>query len=381
MPLKVQVAFMSPYVLTVNGGSSSVKVALFEVVAGSAATRKAAGAFKSQNSLDAAGGVLDWIKQQQANINDIAAIGHRIVHGGPKHLEHGLITAEMLAELKRVSPIDPDHLPGEIALIEALGKAFPQVPQVACFDTAFHRHLPAVAKTLPIPRKYEAQGVHRYGFHGLSYAYLMEALARQAGTEAVQGRIILAHLGAGASMAAVRDGKCIDTTMSFTPTAGLVMATRTGDLDPGMLVYLMRQEKMTADQIDHLVNRESGLLGVSGISSDMKELLAKRGENKFAAQAVDIFCYQARKWIGALAAALGGLDTLVFSGGIGENAVEVRAEICRGLGHLGVQLDAAQNAASAAVISANGSPTTVRVIPTDEESMIARIVLSLASCQ
>jgi acetate kinase len=376
---------MPRYVLTVNGGSSSVKVALFEAtgvagtagVAGSQLSRKAAGAFKSQNSLDAASGVLDWIKQQRASISDIAAIGHRIVHGGPKHLKHSLITPEMLAELKRVSPIDPNHLPGEIALIEALDKSFPGVPQVACFDTAFHRHLPAVAKTLPIPRKYEEEGMHRYGFHGLSYAYLMEELSRQAGEPAAQGRIILAHLGAGASMAAVYQGKCIDTTMSFTPTAGLVMATRTGDLDPGVLVYLMRQEKMTADQIDHLVNRESGLLGVSGISSDMKELLAKRDENKFAAQAVDIFCYQARKWIGALAAALRGLNTLVFSGGIGEHAAEVRKQICDGLAHLGVNLDAARNAANAPIISTDDSPTSIRVIPTDEESMIARIVLSL----
>ncbi|HZZ28108.1 MAG TPA: acetate/propionate family kinase [Pirellulales bacterium] len=369
---------MDGFILTVNGGSSSVKVALFDA-AGLQLARKSSGSFKSQNSLDAAQGVLDWIKQQQLGAQDIAAIGHRIVHGGPKYLEHALITPEMLAELKRVSPIDPDHLPGEIALIEALGKSFPQVSQVACFDTAFHRDLPAVAKRLPIPRKYEAEGVHRYGFHGLSYSYLMDELARQAGATAAQGRIILAHLGAGASMAAVYQGKCIDTTMSFTPTAGLVMATRTGDLDPGLLVYLMRQEKMTADQIDDLVNRKSGLLGISESSSDMKELLEKRSKDTRAALAVDIFCYQARKWIGALAAALGGLNTLVFSGGIGEHAADVRSQICSHLGHLGVNLDAAGNAADGPVISANNSPATVRVIPTDEEIVIARTTIQIAN--
>ncbi len=327
--------------------------------------------------------VLDWVKQQ-ANVQVIAAIGHRIVHGGPKYLEHARITPEMVAELRRVAPIDPDHLPGEIGLIESLEKAFPGVPQVACFDTAFHRDLPQVAKMLPIPRKYFEQGVRRYGFHGLSYSYLMEELVRVAGADAAQGRVILAHLGAGASMAAVREGKCIDTTMAFTPTAGLVMATRSGDLDPGLLVYLMRQEKLTADQLDELVNKQSGLMGISASGSDMKDLLAKRDQDKAAAEAVDIFCYQARKWIGALAAALGGLETLVFSGGIGEHATEVRAQICDGLGHLGVTIDAARNAdASAAgrpeVISAEQSPATVRVIPTDEEIMIARATSQIAN--
>jgi acetate kinase len=236
-----------------------------------------------------------------------------------------------------------------------------------------------VAKLLPIPRKYTDAGVRRYGFHGLSYSYLMEELARLVGPQAAKGRIILAHLGAGASMAAVRESKCIDTTMSFTPTAGLVMATRSGDLDPGLFVYWVRHEKMTADQFDDLVNRQSGLLGVSGISSDMKDLLAKRAGSQHAAEAVDLFCYQARKWIGALAAALGGLDTLVFSGGIGENAAEVRAQICSELAHLGVKLDSARNAAGSAVISIDSSPATVRVIPTDEEIMIARIVRGFIS--
>jgi acetate kinase len=250
---------------------------------------------------------------------------------------------------------------------------------VACFDTAFHRDLPTVAKLLPIPRKYFDKGVRRFGFHGLSYSYLMEELTRLAGPQAAQGRIILAHLGAGASMAAVREGKCIDTTMSFTPTAGVVMGTRSGDLDPGLFVYWMRQEKMSADELDDLVNKKSGLLGVSGVSSDMQELLEKRGGNQHAAEAVDLFCYQARKWIGALAAALGGLDTLVFSGGIGENAAEVRAQICIGLEYLGVQLDDAGNAAKEGIISKDNGPVVVRVIATDEEIMIAKIVAGLVS--
>jgi len=365
---------MAGYVLTINGGSSSVKVALFD----DGLRRKAAGSLKSQNSQDAAQRVLEWVNGQ-ADVKDIAAIGHRIVHGGPKYLEHAIITPEMLTALRGISAIDPDHLPGEISLIESLGKSFPKAPQVACFDTAFHRELPLVAKMLPIPRKYFEQGVWRFGFHGLSYSYLMQELERVAGKDAAWGRVVLAHLGAGSSMAAVREGKCLDTTMSFTPTAGLVMATRSGDLDPGLLVYLLREKRMNADQLDEMVNRQSGLIGVSGGIADMKDLLAKRAGNKPAAEAVDIYCYQARKWVGALAAALGGLDTLVFSGGIGENAAEIRSQICDGLEYLGVKLDAARNGNQANIISVDGSPTSVRVIATDEEIMIARATKQIAN--
>jgi acetate kinase len=360
---------MSTYVLTINGGSSSVKFALFETAS---MERKSAGSILSANSEHSAHGVLEWLKPI-AEPQQVAAVGHRIVHGGPKFLEHARITPEMLAELRRLEPIDPDHLPGELALIESISKRLPDAAQVACFDTVFHRDLPQVAKLLPLPRKYEAAGVRRYGFHGLSYAYLMEELMRQAGTEVAHGRIVLAHLGAGASMAAVHEGKCIDTTMAFTPTAGLVMATRCGDLDPGVLVYLLRQEKMSADQLDELVNKRSGMLGVSGLTGDMRELLAARNKNSQAAEAVDLFCYQAGKWIGALAAALGGLDTLVFSGGIGENAAEVRSQICSRLGHLGVEIDSDRNRDAAAMISRDGGAAIVRVIKTDEEIMIARI--------
>jgi acetate kinase len=373
---------MAGTILTINGGSSSVKFALFKI--GQTLQRKAAGSFKSQNSQDAAQGVLQWLRKQDG-CDNVTAIGHRIVHGGPKFFEHTRITAEMLLELRRVAPIDPDHMPGELALIDALSAELPKAAQVACFDTAFHRDLPAVARQLPIPRKYFEEGIRRYGFHGLSYSYLMEELARQEGStltptlsqrereqQVAQGRIVLAHLGNGASMAAVREGKCIDTTMSFTPTAGLVMGTRCGDLDPGLLVYLMREKKMSADQIDKLINHESGMAGISGGTSDMQKLLGERSSNKDYARAVDIFCYQARKWIGAMAAALGGLDTLVFSGGIGENAAEVRGEICTGLECLGIRLDAARNGACEAVISNEKSSVNVRVIKTDEEMMIAR---------
>ena len=237
----------------------------------------------------------------------------------------------MIAELRRLSPFDPEHLPEEILLTEAFRRRFPDLPQVACFDTAFHHDLPRVARLLPIPRRYEAQGVRRYGFHGLSYAFLVGELARIAGTEAAQGRVILAHLGNGASLAAVHDGKSIDTSMSFTPTAGVPMSTRSGDLDPGLVWYLARTEQMSAKQFNEMVNFQSGLLGISETSSDMHDLLKCDTRDVRAAEAMALFCYQVKKWIGAFAAALGGLDTLVFAGGIGENAPTVRTRICDGL--------------------------------------------------
>jgi acetate kinase len=237
--------------------------------------------------------------------------------------------------------------------------------------------MPRVAKVLPIPRCYEARGVQRYGFHGLSYAFLIEELGRVAGQEAAQGRVVLAHLGNGASLAAVHHGTSIDTTMGFTPTAGLPMSTRSGDLDPGVAAYLWRSEGMDPAQFYEMVTTRSGLLGVSETSPDLRDLLAREGSDVRAAEAVALFCYQARKWIGALAAALGGLDTLVFSGGIGENSPVIRERICEGLGFLGIALDAVRNTANAPVITCEGSPVTVRVIRTDEEVQIARAVLQL----
>ena len=380
---------MSEHLLTINGGSSSVKFALFE--GGDTLCRKASGSVQRLNGLEPAEygqrsvvAISEWLKPI-AEPSEVAAIGHRIVHGGPKYLDHVSITPQVIKELRNIAPIDPDHLPGEIALIEAMAEHFPNVPQVACFDTVFHRDMPTVAKLLPIPRRYSEQGVRRYGFHGLSFAYLMEELGRCAKPPAVGDRVILAHLGNGCSLAAVRDGKCIDTTMAFTPTAGMVMGTRTGDLDPGVLVYLMRQEHLDADQLNELINKDSGLLGVSGSSADMRDLLSKQQDNVHAAEAVELFCYSARKSIGALTAALGGLDTLVFSGGIGENSAEVRQRISAGLEYVGVRIDERRNnggektaeggkwIGKSRLISPDATQVQVWLIPTDEEMMIARI--------
>jgi acetate kinase len=311
----------------------------------------------------------------------ITAVAHRVVHGGPKFDQPQLVTPELLVELRRIGPYDPDHFPAQIELISVFGKRSPHLPQVACFDTAFHHNMPRVAKILPLPRRYDAAGIRRYGFHGLSYTFLLEELERLAGAEAARGRLILAHLGNGASMAAVRGGQSLDTTMCFTPTAGLPMSTRSGDLDPGVFVYLSRTEGMTPEQFQRLVNYESGLRGISETSSDMRDLTARQAQDPRAAEAVAVFCYQARKWIGALATVLGGVDTLVFAGGIGENAPEVRARICAGLDFLGIAIDPAPNNANAPVISPAGAGgrATVRVIRTNEESVMAKAAWRIVS--
>jgi acetate kinase len=287
------------------------------------------------------------------------------------------VTKQLLDDLHRMSPYDPDHLPQEIGLIEAFRQRHPKLPQIACFDTAFHSDMPRVARLLPIPRRFDAMGIQRYGFHGLSYAFLMEELGRVAGEKAARGRVILAHLGNGASMAAVRDGKSIDTSMSFTPAGGLPMGTRSGDIDPGVAWYLMPAGALTPSQFNHLINQESGLLGISETSSDMRDLIERQVSDLRAAEAVELFCYQTRKWVGAFAAVLGGLETLVFSGGIGENTGEVRARVCDGLEFLGIDLDDARNALNDTVISTEASRVSVRVIRTDEEQMIARHVCRL----
>jgi len=387
---------VNPRILTINGGSSSIKFALFEAVDSlrrileggieriglPEATLRVKGLDQADNfsrlvtapdHTVAVGALMDWIKERSGR-DALTAVGHRVVHGGPKYYKPQRITAAMVTELKLLSPFDPDHMPEEILLTEAFHRRFPDLPQVACFDTAFHHDLPRVAQLLPIPRRYEAQGVRRYGFHGLSYAFLMEELDRLAGPEAAQGRVILAHLGNGASLAAVCHGKSVDTSMSFTPTAGLLMSTRSGDLDPGLVWYLARTEKMSAKQFNEMVNFQSGLLGISETSSDMRDLLEHETQHVRAAEAVALFCYEVKKWIGAFAAALGGLDTLVFAGGIGENAPPVRARICDGLGFLGIELEEKQNAANESMISAAASRVAVRVIRTDEELMIAKTV-------
>jgi acetate kinase len=387
------------FILTINAGSSSLKFALFR--AGKEPRRELAGKFE-RIGLD--GGKLSFtqvstqrrverpfnatnhiacvplfeeVLKQTAGMDVVRAVGHRIVHGGPRYTEPQKVDADMLEELRRIRSFDPDHLPAELGLVKHFSQCYPRVPQVACFDTAFHHHLPRVAKLLPVPRRYEAQGVQRYGFHGLSYGYLMQELKKLDGAAATRRRIILAHLGNGASMAAVHRGKSVDTTMSFTPTAGLVMSTRSGDLDPGLPAYFARSEGMTAPQFNDMVNTRSGLLGISETSSDLRDLLRRRKTDARAAEAIEIFCYQARKWIGALSAALGGLDTLVFSGGIGENSAAIRAQICGELGYLGIALDPRLNRASAPMLTHKQSKVTVRVIRTDEELYMARSLCSL----
>ena len=385
----------NPRILTINGGSSSIKFALYQT--GEPLTRSLYGkvdriglpntnltfndptgnqqgsrSFAASDHRSAANSLIAWLEEQDG-LDSVAAVGHRVVHG-MKHTEPEPVTKELLEELHRIRPYDPDHLPREIELIEVFRQRHPKLPQVACFDTAFHRTMPRVAKLLPLPRRFDAKGVQRYGFHGLSYAYLMEELARVAGAKAAQDREILAHLGNGASLAAVHTGKSIDTSMGFTPTAGLLMSTRSGDLDPGLAPYLERTEQMTTKQFYKMVNHESGLLGISETSPDMRDLLARETEDVRAAEAVALFCYQAKKWLGAFAAALGGLDTLVFSAGIGENCPSIRTRICDGLGFLGIELNETRNAKNAAVISTDTGRVAVRVIRTDEELMIARSV-------
>jgi len=380
-------------ILTVNGGSSSIKFALFEggslkrILEGeiariglSGTTLKVKGvdsftrSVKAPDHKEAVDLLMDWI-EKHCGPDGLTAVGHRVVHGGPKYWKPQKITPKMIKDLQGFKSFDPEHMPEEILLIQAFCRRFPKLLQLACFDTAFHHDLPQVAKMLPIPRRYEAQGVRRYGFHGISYEFLMNELTRLAGSKSNRGRVILAHLGNGASLAAVKDGKSIDTSMSFTPAAGVPMSTRSGDIDPGLVLYLARTEGLDAKKINEMVNFKSGLRGISETSSDMHDLLMKEKNDVRAAEAIALFCYQIKKWIGAYAAALGGLDILVFAGGIGENAPEVRARICEGLGFLGIEIEKKRNKANKEVIS-NGR-VTVRVIHTDEEWMIAKTVSSI----
>ena len=382
-------------ILAINGGSSSIKFALYQN--GQPLVRLARGQIEriglkdtkltydnekenQRGSLNVvatdykstAEFLIDWLERQDG-FSPFRAVGHRVVHG-MNHTGPELVTPQMLDELHRIAPYDPDHMPNEIELMEVFRQRHPELPQVACFDTAFHCTMPRVAKLLPIPRRFDAIGIQRYGFHGLSYAYLIEELARVAGAKAAQGRVILAHLGNGASLAAVHEGKSIDTSMGFTPAGGLPMGTRPGDLDPGVGWYMIRSENLAPKQFNNLINHECGLLGISETSSDMRDLLLSQASDIRTAEALNLFCYQVKKWIGSFAAALGGVETLVFSGGIGENAPEVRARICDGLGFLGIELEEKRNGANEGVISATAGRVVVRIIRTDEELMIARIV-------
>jgi acetate kinase len=369
--------------LCVNAGSSSLKLALYEVAPDGAERRLCEASAQEIGLPESAVKVGGHVEQRplvdhraalEALLNALAppcvdAVGHRVVHGGD-HTRPERVTPELLARLEALTPLAPLHNPPALAGMRAVAAHLPDTPQVACFDTAFHATLPEVARTLPLARRYREHGLRRYGFHGLSYEYI----ARKLGVQA-KGRVVVAHLGNGASLAALRDGRSVDTTMGLTPSGGVMMGTRSGDLDPGVLLYLLREKGLDAAALERVIDRESGLLGVSGTSSDMAELLA--GDAPDARLAVALFAYQVRKTVGALAAALGGLDRLVFTGGIGEHAAPVRWAVCRGLEYLGIELDTAANEAGETQISAPQARCPVEIIPTDEDAMIARHVYEL----
>ncbi len=381
-------------VLTINSGSSSLKWSLYRM--GETETRVLSGSLERiglrgglWHIRDADGitlldenrefpdhdvalkTLLDWLEQRFPG-RPVDAVGHRVVHGGPTYSAPHLVTPELLETLEEIVRLAPEHLPHELKAIDTIRRLFPAMKQVACFDTAFHRHMPEVAQRIPMPRSLWNEGVLRYGFHGLSYEYIVAKLREIAGEEAANGCLLIAHLGNGASMAAVRAGKGIDTTMGLTPAGGLMMGTRCGDLDPGILLYLLQEKGRTPATVDYLVNQRSGLIGVSGSSSDMRDLLSHEAADPHAAEAIEMFCYQARKFVAAMASVLGGLDTFVFTAGVGTYAPEIRQRICTGLEFMGIHIDAARNEANAAVISTDNGPVTVRVIKTDEELTIAR---------
>jgi acetate kinase len=385
------------HILTMNRGSATLKCALYdaehagELVVSMTIDRAGAadGRLKiadpsgatlvdcpvdsgSDTALEA---MFKWLEEHKY-FSGLAAAGHRLVHGGLRYQEPQRITPEFLTEIEKLVPLDPDHLPEAIRGIQFIARKFPALPQVACFDTSFHSSLPQVARMYALPRRLFEQGLLRYGFHGLSYEYILGEL-RALDEKLAAGRIIIAHLGSGASMVAIKDGKSIDTSMGFTPLEGLVMSTRSGDVDPSLLLYLLEQEKMSAKDVTKLLHKESGLLGVSGTSSDMRDLLGKAPNDTCAADAVELFCYRARKYVGAYAAALGGLDALVFTGGIGEHASAIRKSICKDLEFLGIRLDDSRNKANAPIISTADSSVNVRVIQTDEDRMIVRHVIGV----
>jgi acetate kinase len=378
---------MDQTILCLNGGSSSLKFAVYRL-AGADEQRVFSGAveaisapggrawLRSADSVlsDQSGNFPDYavaVKTmfaalQQQGVRNLAAAGHRIVHGGPTFIAPRLIDEELKQALRDLFPFAPLHLPSQLAMIEAVAAHYPDLPQVACFDTAFHAAMPEVAQRFPLPDELFLKGIRRYGFHGLSYEYVAAKLGRDLGR-----RAIVAHLGNGASMVALRDGRPIDTSMGLTPAGGFMMGTRSGDLDPGVLLYLLGQG-YSSGRLETLLNHQSGLLGVSGQTSEMKALLERRANDPAADLAVKMFCYQVRKFIGAFAAALSGLDTLIFTGGISEHSAPVREQVCRGLDHLGIELDSDANARHAEVVSRPGSSCTVRVVQTDEDLMIAR---------
>ena len=381
-------------ILTVNSGSSSIKFSIYSLPA---EQLEIAGSLsrigRNSGSFQIKDGRGEAIHNEQLEITDHAAalktlldwlgrsakpnaIGHRIVHGGPKYTAPEIVTPELIATLKALAPLAPNHLPREITAIEAIDKTYPETTQVACFDTAFHRGMPEVAKVYALPESARSDGiVQRYGFHGLSYEYIAGELHR---IGSGKGRVIVCHLGNGASMAALRDGKSIETTMGFTPTGGIVMSTRCGDIDPEVVLYLIEEKHLDAAAVRDALTASGGMLGLSGSSGDMQDLHRRENTCAKAALAVEVFCYSARKALGSLAAALGGLDTLVFTGGIGENDADVRGRICKGLDFLGIRIDSRQNAGGDAIISEESAQVQVRVMKTNEELMLARHTAALS---
>jgi acetate kinase len=383
---------MERAILCVNAGSSSLKFAVYRITGTANDARETRLLSGAVEEIGASEGKF-WLRDSQSHtvvdrpgrfprhgeaatamfdalaaqgIENLGAAGHRVVHGGTYFSAPAKVDREVQRKLQELIPFAPLHLPSQIAMIEEVSNRMPELDQVVCFDTAFHHGMPELARRFALPRDLGDLGVVRYGFHGLSYEFVAGKLGKDLGR-----RAIIAHLGNGASMVALKEGRPVDTTMGLTPTGGFMMGTRCGDLDPGVLLYLLRQGR-TAEQLETLLDRQSGLLGVSGLTSDMRTLLGERETDPHAAQAVEMFCYQIRKFIGAFAAALAGLDTLVFTGGIGERAAQVRAEVCGGLEHLGVMLDGKRNAQHAPTISSGESACMVRVVPTDEDLMIAR---------
>jgi len=388
--------------LTLNLGSSSLKFAIFRGGKGDASPERlvsgkldriglASSTFQAKDShgnflakrelnlknhdhaLDA---LLNWISSNLPDIN-LQIAGHRVVHGGNRYAQPQLVTSALLAYLKGLIPLAPDHLPQEIQAIETLERLQPGLRQAVCFDTAFHRTMPRVAQLYGLPRALADEGIIRYGFHGLSYEYIVHALAREAEERVARGRVIVAHLGNGCSLCAIRDGQSIETTMGFTPTGGLIMSARSGDLDPSVILYLIEHKNRSTAEVNEMLNKQSGLLGLSGLSSDMQDLLQKGSSDPRAEEAIAVFCYVAKKFLGAVTAALGGLETLVFTGGIGENAPPIRERICAGLEGFGIRLDPNANNRNDAVISSADARVAVRVMPTDEEAMIARHTLEV----
>ena len=389
-------------ILTINAGSSSLKAALYDMDRTERVTLachvERIGQSGSQMRIVDGGRVtlldrtadldsheaaarafLEWLQHQQAEVEP-SAVGHRLVHGGSTHRAPHILTPDVMDDLQELVPLDPDHLPQALAVIRVATEAYPAIPQVACFDTSFHRSMSRVAQMYPLPPRFGDAGVIRYGFHGLSCEFIVQAL-RAIDAREGEGRIIIAHLGNGASLTAVREGVSVDTTMGFTPTGGIMMGTRSGDLDPGVLLHLLEAQGMQGTALNRLVNHEAGLLGVSGLSGDMRDLLGKESSDPRAADAVTLFCYLARKSVGALVAALGGVDTLIFTAGIGEHSAPIRERICEGLEFLGFELDAERNARHAPIVSRDGSRVVVRVMKTDEDLMIARHVRHLLSAK